>query len=384
VTQQFNTTTSMGRLTLNMLLSFAQFEREIAGERIRDKIAASKAKGMWMGGNVPLGYDVKDRKLVVNETEAATVRLIFQRYAELGSVALLKAELDRLGIVSKHREGAMGELSGGKFFSRGALYLMLQNRLYCGEVAHKDKIYSGQHEAIIVPELWQIVQDKLAANRQEHSLAEGAKVPSLLSGFIFDSEGARLSPTHAVKKGKRYRYYVSTALITGSRSAHPKGQRIPAGDIEGLVLDQLRTFFAARSDVGDALASLDLDVYSLDAALRNASALAERWLTAPPHELKGLVRDIVEQVIIAADRIEIRMSRVKIATALQVRVQSKPDFDAIVPSFEAKLRRAGKGKRLIIVSGANAEINQGLAELIKEAFAIRNHLPQDRTIASRR
>jgi DNA invertase Pin-like site-specific DNA recombinase len=153
VTQQFNTTTSMGRLTLNMLLSFAQFEREIAGERIRDKIAASKKKGMWMGGNVPLGYDVKDRKLVVNETEASTVRLIFRRYSELGSVALLKAELDREGVVSKRREGAGGALSGGKRFSRGALYLMLQNRLYHGEVAHKDKSYPGQHAAITNPAL---------------------------------------------------------------------------------------------------------------------------------------------------------------------------------------------------------------------------------------
>src|ERR1700730_1667637 len=134
VTQQFNTTTSMGRLTLNMLLSFAQFEREIAGERIRDKIAASKKKGMWMGGNVPLGYDVKDRKLIANEPEAATIRVMFRRYAELGSVSLLRAELDRLGIVSKRREGAGGRLAGGQHFSRGALYLMLQNRLYRGEI----------------------------------------------------------------------------------------------------------------------------------------------------------------------------------------------------------------------------------------------------------
>jgi DNA invertase Pin-like site-specific DNA recombinase len=147
VTQQFNTTTSMGRLTLNMLLSFAQFEREIAGERIRDKIAASKAKGMWMGGTVPLGYDVHERKLVVNAAESETVRLIFQRYAELGSVALLRAELDRRNIRSKRREGAGGKLAGGQKFSRGALYLMLQNRLYRGEVAHKDNVYSGQHDA---------------------------------------------------------------------------------------------------------------------------------------------------------------------------------------------------------------------------------------------
>jgi site-specific DNA recombinase len=202
VTQQFNTTTSMGRLTLNMLLSFAQFEREIAGERIRDKIAASKAKGMWMGGNLPLGYDVKDRRLVVNEAEAVTVRMIFRRYAELGSVALLKAALDRLEIVSKRRERAMGQLSGGKRFSRGALYLMLQNRLYRGEVIHKDQFYPCQHEAIIDPELWQIVQDKLAANRQARSLAIGAKAPSLLAGLIVDADGNPMTPTHAVKKGK--------------------------------------------------------------------------------------------------------------------------------------------------------------------------------------
>jgi site-specific DNA recombinase len=141
VTQQFNTTTSMGRLTLNMLLSFAQFEREIAGERIRDKIAASKKKGMWMGGNVPLGYDVRDRKLIVNEPEASTVRLIFRRYAELGSVALLRAELDHLGIVSKCRAGAGGRLAGGQRFSRRALYLMLQNRIYRGEIIHQGTAY---------------------------------------------------------------------------------------------------------------------------------------------------------------------------------------------------------------------------------------------------
>src|SRR6202051_3432091 len=178
VTQQFNTTTSMGRLTLNMLLSFAQFEREIAGERIRDKIAASKKKGMWMGGNVPLGYDVKDRKLIGNEPEAATVRLIFKRYAELGSVALLKAELDRLGLVSKRREGAGGRLAGGQRFSRGALYLMLQNRIYRGDIGHQATAYRRQQEAILDPELWQIVQDKLAANRREHSLAVGAEASS--------------------------------------------------------------------------------------------------------------------------------------------------------------------------------------------------------------
>jgi site-specific DNA recombinase len=200
VTQQFNTTTSMGRLTLNMLLSFAQFEREIAGERIRDKIAASKKKGMWMGGNVPLGYDVKDRKLIVNEIEASTVRLIFRRYAGLSSVSLLSAELNQLGIMSKCREGASGRLAGNKRFSRGALYLMLQNRIYRGDIVHQREAYPGQHEAIIDPEIWQIVQDTLAANRHEHSFAVGAEAPSLLAGLIVDADGSRMTPTHATKK----------------------------------------------------------------------------------------------------------------------------------------------------------------------------------------
>ncbi len=259
VTQQFNTTTSMGRLTLNMLLSFAQFEREIAGERIRDKIAASKAKGMWMGGNVPLGYGVRERKLVVSEAEASTVRMIFRRYAELGSVTLLKAELERAGIVSKRREGAGGELSGGKRFSRGALYLMLQNWLYRGNVAHKEKIYPGQHEAIIEPELWQTVQDRLAADRRERSMAVGAEAPSLLAGLIVDAGGSRMTPTHATKKAKRYRYYVSASLLAGDHPQAQKGMRVPAGDIEALVLDWLRAFFSSRIDIGDALTPLDLE-----------------------------------------------------------------------------------------------------------------------------
>ncbi|MEQ1672812.1 MAG: recombinase family protein, partial [Hyphomicrobium sp.] len=162
VTQQFNTTTSMGRLTLNMLLSFAQFEREIAGERIRDKIAASKAKGMWMGGSIPLGYDLRERKLVINASEAETVRLIFECYATLGSVRQLRDELNYRQIATKTRIAASGRRSGGKSFARGALYQMLQNKLFRGEVAHRGNVYPGQHQAIIPDDLWQKVQTKLA------------------------------------------------------------------------------------------------------------------------------------------------------------------------------------------------------------------------------
>ena len=375
VTQQFNTTTSMGRLTLNMLLSFAQFEREIAGERIRDKIAASKKKGMWMGGNVPLGYDVKDRKLIVSEPEASTVRLIFRRYAELGSVSLLRAELDRLGIVSKRREGAGGRLAGGQHFSRGALYLMLQNRLYRGDIVHQGEAYPGQHEAILDPELWQIVQDKLAANRQERALAVGAEAPSLLAGLIVDADGSRMTPTHATKKAKRYRYYVSASLLAGDHPQAQKGMRVPAGDIEALVLDRLRAFFSSRTDIGDALTPLDLEARAFDAALRNAFTLSKRWLAMPPVEMKSLVLDIVERVTIAANRIDIWLNRAKIAAALEAGGGSqRPDIDPITLSIEAKLRRAGKGKRLVIANGAEAEVNAGLVELIKDAFTIRIQL----------
>jgi site-specific DNA recombinase len=224
VTQQFNTTSSMGRLTLNILLSFAQFEREVTGERIRDKIAASKKKGLWMGGQPPLGYDVKDRKLIINEAEAKTVQSIFKRYVELKSVRLLKAELDDLGVVSKIRKASDGSRYGGKLLARGALYLMLQNRIYRGEIVHKSKSFPGEHGALIERALWDKVQAILVENRVDRDNGGTGHEPSLLAGIVFDKLGNRMSPTHANKRGVRYRYYVSRPLrqpsfFSGCRSA---------------------------------------------------------------------------------------------------------------------------------------------------------------------
>ena len=379
VTQQFNTTTSMGRLTLNMLLSFAQFEREIAGERIRDKIAASKAKGMWMGGNVPLGYDVHERKLIVNEAEAETVQKIFNRYIDLGSVRLLGNELDRLGIVSKRREGASGVLSGGNRFSRGALYTLLQNRLYRGEIAHQDNIYPGQHEAIIDRELWQVVQEKLTTNRQARSLGAMAKQPSLLAGLILDGEGQRMTPTHAVKRGRRYRYYVSTSLVTGVRSDHCKGWRVPAGDVEGLVLDRLRAFFASEQEIGNTLAWADLDASNLRSALTKAKLLAENWTTSPDIELRRLVRSVIEQVKIEHDMIQVRLKRTAVLTAITsapdpVHLETELQPELIEVSIPAKLRRAGKGVRLFIGGGIADPPDRRLFALIRNAHATREAL----------
>ena len=377
VTQQFNTTTSMGRLTLNMLLSFAQFEREIAGERIRDKIAASKAKGMWMGGNVPLGYDVRERKLIVNDAEAETVRTIFRRYAELGSVRLLGHELDRLGVVNKRREGAGGVLAGGNRFSRGALYTLLQNPIYRGGIRHQGKVYPGQHEAIIDAELWQLVQDKLAGNRQARTLGETADEPSLLAGLIVDGDGQRMTPTHAVKKGRRYRYYVSTQLISGARAQHAKGLRTPAGDIEVLVLDRLRAFFASQRDLSEALSRFDLDASAVRSAMTKASQLVEDWANLPPIKLRELVRTMVETITVDDEKVIASIKPKEIATVLLGHTCKLPEArhpGEIELTIDAKLRRAGKGIRLVVGGGVTDKPDAQMIALLRDAHATREAL----------
>ena len=229
VTQQFNTTSSMGRLTLNVLLSFAQFEREVTGERIRDKIAASKAKGMWMGGVVPLGYAAQDRTLLPIPDEAKKVIHIYERYLALGNVRGLQVELKRDKVRSKSSLSVASRIDGDNF-SRGALYTLLQNPIYIGRIRHFDRTHQGQHEAIVPYALWQAVQEKLATNRIKHSEHTNAS-SSLLSGFLFSPQGKRLTPSSTIKNGRRYRYYVlATAKL-----------RLPAGELEGMVMSRLRT-----------------------------------------------------------------------------------------------------------------------------------------------
>jgi site-specific DNA recombinase len=236
VTQQFNTTSSMGRLTLNVLLSFAQFEREVTGERIRDKIAASKKKGMWMGGNVPLGYDANERTLVLNPAEAETVRRIFDLYRELGCVRRVKQEADRLGLRTKCNMTADGTKRGGRPFSRGHLYGLLANPIYTGQIAHKGELYPGQQPALIDNETWTAVRNQLAANTSDHRHRAKAAEPSLLAGLLVDARGERLTPSHAIKQGRRYRYYVSAALITEAGTDCAQGRRIGAREIEEAVV----------------------------------------------------------------------------------------------------------------------------------------------------
>jgi site-specific DNA recombinase len=238
VTQSFNTTTSMGRLTLNVLLSFAQFEREVIGERVRDKIAASKAKGLWVGGSIPLGYASINKKLVVVPNEAETVRLIFRRYLELGSIRDLADDLDCQGIRTRRQTLSTGQIRGGIRFGVGALAHLLRNRFYIGEVLYRRAVHLGEHEAILDRSLFDAVQTKLATSANVRQLKLRAS-PSILAGRIFDHRGNRMTPTHTNKNGARYRYYISHALLQKSNAkAHLR--RVSAHEIERAVTTALR------------------------------------------------------------------------------------------------------------------------------------------------
>jgi site-specific DNA recombinase len=240
VTQQFNTTNSMGRLTLNVLLSFAQFEREVTGERIRDKIAASKKKGIWMGGPAPLGYRVEGKKLLAHPTEAEQVRTIFSRYLELESLTVLMQDLGRRGIGTK----------GGTAFGKGALAYLVRNRIYLGEIRHQGRSYRGEHEPIIDRELFEAVQTKLTSQAQARRQARAGS-DALLIGRIFDDRGNRMTPASAHKQGARYRYYVSAPLMQGRREEAGSVPRVPAPEIEQLVIESLRSEIAASGSQDD-------------------------------------------------------------------------------------------------------------------------------------
>jgi DNA invertase Pin-like site-specific DNA recombinase len=238
VTQSFNTTTSMGRLTLNVLLSFAQFEREVTGERIRDKIAASKKKGIWVGGVVPLGYEVKDRKLIVNDEEAATVRLIFSRYLDLGSLPALQRDLRERGIITRRRALSSGRAIGGRPLTNGPLAYMLRNRMYLGEINHRDKSYPGEHQPIIDEKLFEAVQARLTENLRGRRLRRQSS-NALLMGKLFDDRGNPMTPTYAIKKGVRYCYYASCVLAQGRKEDAGSIPRVAAEALERIVLDAI-------------------------------------------------------------------------------------------------------------------------------------------------
>jgi site-specific DNA recombinase len=244
VTQAFNTTTSMGRLTLNVLLSFAQFEREVTSERIRDKVAASKRKGMWMGGPVPLGYRLDNRKLVIEEGEAATMRHIFGRYLDLGSVGLLADELAAAGVRTKVRPFTNGRSVGGIAFNRGPLALLLQNPIYIGKMKHRGDLFDGEHEAIIELDVWERTQQLLATNRRERLHGTRVRSPSLLTGLIRDPDGRPMTPVFTTKGSRQHRYYV-TRMKPGEDKK--SAWRVPAGEIDRAVLSSVDGIVSRRA-----------------------------------------------------------------------------------------------------------------------------------------
>src|SRR5882672_7549625 len=297
VTQQFNTTTSMGRLTLNVLLSFAQFEREVTGERIRDKIAASKQKGMWMGGWVPIGYDRKDRTLVINQDEAKTVRTIFELFLKLRNVRKVQAELARLKLTTKSYPISTGKILGGLPFSRGHIYRILSNPLYIGEIAHKEVRHAGQHPRIIDQEIWDAVTALSGSNRRAHRVRSEAGQANLLAGLIYDEAGRALVSSHTAKNGKRYLYYI-TSDGSGRKPA-PAGQaklRIPAADVDAFVVSALRTFLADNTGLAKLLRAARVRSGKLAEALQKAEATSRELEDMPFQSRLRLVTDLIARI----------------------------------------------------------------------------------------
>ena len=346
VTQSFNTTTSMGRLTLNVLLSFAQFEREVTGERIRDKIAASKKKGMWMGGNPPLGYEVKDRRLAITPTDAATVRHIYGRYLEVSSIMALVIELREQGVTTKRIGGR-----GGIWFGRGSLNHLLRNRLYIGEVPFKGANYPGQHEGIVDRDVWERVQAKLDAAATEKKVGSRALQPSLLSGLLFDPLGRRMTPTHGCKNGQRYRYYVTVA---GQYAKTEAPFRFSAPAIEQLVtallIDWLRgpgrqiapSASAAEAEITLASAASDASI------LKTGTSSAKRSV---------LLR---------------RLSRIDLDdSSLHLRLIDEPDEEGTITTHLGKVRRGNDVQIVVRANDASPmkKRNEELVHMLADARA---------------
>lgn len=359
VTQAFNTTTSMGRLTLNVLLSFAQFEREVTGERIRDKIAAAKKKGLWMGGPVPLGYEVRERKLVVHETEAETVRLIFRRYLELGSVRRLIEVLNDEGIRTKVQNRTSGPHRGGIPFARGGLYHLLRNRTYLGEIVHKGASYPGEHQAIVPQDLWDDVQDKLAMYAQALP-GKRARHISLLTGLLHDGLGRRMSPSHASKQGRRYRYYVTHEQQRTNRKE--AAWRVPAHDVEQVVLERLHDFFS------DEAGLIALSGQPAEGRLSNLLDSAVELRTILAHGENEARRDLLLDHVARIDLLE---NRVEITLRLSAMLPDVEGTHVLMQSVER--RRSGHDIKLLLPATEvpSADHDPRLARLIAEAHAIR-------------
>lgn len=364
VTQSFNTTTSMGRLTLNMLLSFAQFEREVTAERIRDKIAASKAKGMWMGGNPPLGYRPDGRSLAIVEEHARVVRHVYDRYLSLGNVREVTAELDDQGIAVPERFATTGRKSGGKPFTRGQIYRLLSNPIYSGRIAHNGQTFDGKHEAIIPSDIWEAVQAKLADQRQGEEAGKRVRNASLLAGKIEDEQGEPLVATHAVKKAQRYRYYISRSLQHAPGEHDANAMRIPALEIEAAVINML---VGALNDPLALIATAGFPLESdrlpgIIAATESTAALVRR-------RNQKTIRALITRVTIAPRQVSITIPVPAMCKAIGIDADANAKAE-IELSEPMRLTRTGRALKLVQRDGQTiikGEPDQGLIELLTRA-----------------
>jgi DNA invertase Pin-like site-specific DNA recombinase len=367
VTQQFNTTSSMGRLTLNVLLSFAQFEREVTGERIRDKIAASKQKGLWMGGVPPMGYRVQDRALVVDEEGADRIRHIYARYLVLGNVRELKRELDQADIHTPRRTSAVGKEHGGRPFCRGHLHRILSDPVYIGVTKHHGQRYAGQHPSILDQETWDQVQALIVANRQGEKTRRMSPSVSLLAGKVFDENGARLVPSHSQKRAKRYRYYISLSLKTDFKHEHPDGFRIPAQELDNLVVDALCGWLDNHPAL---ISALNPDAHEVEAVLTRAGQFKDSLDRASGTDtVWATLCVLLERVVVMSDSV-----------IIVIRLDAFIDGDRSGDSkskehllrIAAKVTRCGRSVRMLVPGDAGVQLrppDAGLIENIADGYA---------------
>lgn len=353
VTQSFNTTTSMGRLTLNMLLSFAQFEREVTAERIRDKIAASKAKGMWMGGTPPLGFEPSGRTLAIVDEHANIIRDIYRRYAELGNVRLVAEQLVRDGIRSPERTSGAGRRFGGRQFTRGQIYHMLKNPIYVGDIEHRGETHAGQHPAIIDRALWNDVQERLKINLRGERRIRSAN-PSPLSGKLFDQNGEPLIPVHACKGKVRYRYYVSRALQHDGTVESTTGIRVPAREIEAHVAELIVSLVDDPATLAARL-RLDASEYPTIAPRCDAAAQNLRQRNQAAADLAAMVR-------LLPDRIEVDVSTAGIAAALGT--TATDTLTTVTLTADVQLRRSRGVMRIVREDGRSGTVLRPQTSLI--------------------
>ncbi len=373
VTQQFNTTTSMGRLTLNVLLSFAQFEREVTAERIRDKISASKAKGIWMGGLSPLGYEARDRQLVVNEAEAEIVQLLFRSYLEFGSIRTLKEQADRIGLCTKRRLLTDGREQGGKPFSRGHLSALLTNPIYRGKIRHRGQLHNGRHPSIIDAETWDAVQARLKLQAPARQASTNHGGMHLLTGLLFDETGDRLSPSHASKRGRRYRYYISHRLMQ-ARHSKGDGWRLPAGEVERLVMDWVGQILGREAQLLDLTLLRQASAHTLERAIERARLASERFGTGPAAAVRETLLAMLHRIVMHAGGMRIEIDPARLTAWLldeplpnQVSASASEMRSIEVP---IRLRRRGVEARLVITNGAaTGRVDQNLLVLIARAHA---------------